>query len=196
MWVFGDAAHRMIYQEPNFTSGTSANSMSSSRGKSTPGVRESEPRWPMLVLTGLIAAGAVLLVTPNEMTALNATAKHQRALESNPSDLASREVYPGVLFYRKLDRELAPDARVFFSGVVGPDNSRDIHLYMFARTYLFPREVELSLDRKAIYHDYIYDGVDCASPEELRANGFDVMLKNEKGNVSVIPLTKKGGLKQ
>lgn len=148
----------------------------------------------MLVVTGLIAVGAALLVTPNEMSALSASARREKLILSHGSDPKYREFFPAVAFYRKLDGQLAPDARIFFSGMI---ERPKLYQYFFANTYLFPREVQISLDRKPIYRNETFDGVDSDSPDEVRKHGFDVMLKVEKdGNVSVTPLTPKGALKQ
>jgi hypothetical protein len=151
----------------------------------------------MLVITGLIAMGAVLLVSPNEISALLALPHRLEAIRSHPSDPYYREPYPIVAFYHRLDEKIAPDARIFFSGMIGPDKRPRLYCYFFARTYLFPRQVDVSLDGKPVFHDDAFDGVDCTSPDELRAHGFDVQLKLEKnGDVTVVPLTKKGSLKQ
>lgn len=156
-----------------------------------------QSRWPGLVVTGLLAAGAVSLVSPDQITSLTALAHRQFAILSNPSNDSLREPYPLVTVYRQLDKNLPPDARIFFSGMIGPDKRRQLYYFYFARTYLYPREVEISLDRKPVYREDIFDGVDSTSPEEIRAHGFDVLLKIGKdGNVSALPLTGKGTIQQ
>ena len=106
--------------------------------------------------------------------------------------------YINLFSYRELDQGLPPDTKIFFSGVVGPND----HLasYYFVRSILFPREVEISIDHKADFQFEGFRGVDCQSPEELRTNGYDLMLKLGKigteDHVMAFPLTTNGVLKQ
>lgn len=147
----------------------------------------------MLLVTGLLAVGVVFLLAPNDLTFLKMLEFHRASIIAHPE---TRDLHPTITFYRQLDKELAPDARIFFSGIVGPDN-RHLFYYYFARSCLFPREVEISLDHKADFSSGAFKGIDCASPEQLRTNGYDVMLKvDSNSKVSVLPLTKKGALKQ
>lgn len=148
----------------------------------------------MLVVTGLIAVGVALLVTPNELSGLRASEHREQLILSHRSDPKYREFFPAVAFYRKLDGQLAPDARIFFSGMI---QRPKLYQYFFANTYLFPRDIQISLDGKPIYHNETFEGVDSDSPDEVRRAGFDVMLSIGKdGNVSVMPLTPKGALKK
>jgi hypothetical protein len=152
---------------------------------------ETGPRWPMLIVTGLLAAGVVFIIAPTEPLYLKGLAQHRADLISHP---VTRDIYPSIAFFRDLDTKLPPNARVFFSGIIGQEKVRRVHFYYFARTYLFPRDVEISLDHQAEFHGW-FAGVDCTSPDELRSNSFDVMLSVEKdGKVSVLPLTEKGKL--
>ena len=108
----------------------------------------------------------------------------------------SRDLFTSIPIFRALDAQLPPDARVFFSGIVGKQNIRSVHYYYFARTYLFPRDVEISLDHQAKFVGW-FDGVGCSSMDQLRTNGFDVMLFMDKDNAVVaVPLTEKGTSKQ
>jgi len=95
---------------------------------------------------------------------------------------------------RVLDRSLPPDAHVFLSGIVGKDNGSKLSAYFFLRNYLFPRNVEISLDGRAVFHEWWFEGVSSDSPEELRSNGFDVWLRiPARGNaVEVRDLSTKG----
>lgn len=94
-----------------------------------------------------------------------------------------------------MDRQLPPDAKIFFSGVVGPNDR--LFPYFFARTFLFPHEIEISLDHKADYQIEGFRGVDCSSPDQLRTNGYDLMLKVDPDHhIYALPLTEKGALKQ
>ena len=77
---------------------------------------------------------------------------------------------------RELDAAIAPDARVFVSGMLGPTNLGKGGYYYFLKNYLFPRDVEISLDGKAISGGDGFYGVPCDSPDVLRSNGFDFLI--------------------
>ncbi len=145
----------------------------------------------MLIVTGLLASAVVFILAPTEPFYLKSLAQHRADIIAHP---VTRDGYPSIAFFRDLDTKLPPNARVFFSGIIGEENLRHIHYYYFARTYLFPRDVEISLDHRADFREW-FAGVDCNSPDELRTNGYDVMLSVEKdGKVTVLPLTEKGKL--
>lgn len=147
----------------------------------------------MLVVTGLLAIGVTFIIVPTEPMRLESMAQRRANIISHP---LSRDLFTSIPIFRDLDAKLRPDARIFFSGMIGEQNMRNIHYYYFARTYLFPRDVEISLDHHAKFVEW-FDGVDCSSMDQLRTNGFDVMLfiNNDRLVVSV-PLTEKGQLKQ
>lgn len=91
---------------------------------------------------------------------------------------------------RQLDAVLAPDAKVFMSGMLGPTNGASLGYYYFLRNYLFPRHVQISLDGKATFNDIGASGIPCDSPEILKSNGYDVMIQFSDGQIQqVIPLT-------
>lgn len=167
--------------------------MSGSKDTSAAKISEAGSRWPMLLITGLLAVGAVSLLGPNDLATMKRLANRRALILANPSNPANREFEPSVVTYRRLDRQIPPDARVFFSGMIGKEKNRRLYHYFFARTYLFPREVEISLDGKAVYHTTGFEGVDCQSEDQLRTNGFDVMLHfAPDGKVVAVPLTQKG----
>jgi hypothetical protein len=93
---------------------------------------------------------------------------------------------------RQLDGVLPKDAHVFLSGMIGQENAPRLGYYFFLRNYLFPREVEISLDHNSVYREAWFDGVPCESPAVLQTNGFDLLLKFEDNNIQIIPLTEKG----
>jgi hypothetical protein len=101
---------------------------------------------------------------------------------------------PSSAYARALDRVLQPDARIFLSGVVGMDNAAKMRAYYFLRNYLFPRSVEISLDGRAVFHEWWFEGVPCDSPEELRAKGFDLLLLMPKRgtDIQMMSLSNKG----
>lgn len=145
----------------------------------------------MLLVTGLLAAAVTLIIAASGPLDLKLLAQRRAEIISHP---LTRDAYSSIAYFRKLDARLAPGARVFFSGMIGQENVGRMYYYYFARTYLFPREVEISLDHQAEFHGW-FAGVDCASPDELRTNGYDVMLSLGKdGKLTVLPLTEKGKL--
>jgi hypothetical protein len=159
--------------------------------KTTDSTSEIGARWPMLALTTLLAAGVAYILNPTQLRFFLTLEHHRKAILAQPEN---RDYLPNVSDFRTLDQKLPLDARIFFSGVVGPNNR--LFPYYFARTFLFPREVEISLDHKADFQVQGFMGVDCSSPEQLRTNGYDLMLKVEKDHrISGVPLTEKGTLK-
>jgi hypothetical protein len=145
----------------------------------------------MLGVTLLLAVGVAFLLTPTQLRFFRTLERHRVAILAQPDN---RDYLPNVSDFRALDRRLSMDTRIFFSGVVGPNNR--LFPYFFARTFLFPREVEISLDHKADFQIEGFRGIDCSSPEQLRTNGYDLMLKVEKNLViSGVPLTQKGVLR-
>jgi hypothetical protein len=151
-------------------------------------------RWPMLAVTALLAAGVAFMLNPTQLRFFLALERHRASILAKPE---TRDFLSDVGFLRKLDWRLPPDARIFFSGVVGPNDR--LYPYYFARTFLYPHEVEISLDHKADFQIEGFMGIDCASPEQLRSNGYDMMLKVEKDKddlILAVPLTQKGVLKQ
>lgn len=91
---------------------------------------------------------------------------------------------------RELDAALAPDARVFVTGMLGPTNMSKTGYYYFLKNYLFPRDVEISLDGKSVSTAKGFRGVPCDSADVLRSNGFDVMINFDNGP-KLTPLTAK-----
>jgi hypothetical protein len=92
---------------------------------------------------------------------------------------------------RQLDKALAPDARIFISGMLGPTNASKSGYFFFLRNYLFPRDLEISLNTNVICAPDGFEGTPCDSPAELQTNGFDLLIRSEN-NFDLVPLTKKG----
>jgi hypothetical protein len=101
---------------------------------------------------------------------------------------------PWAAYGRALDRVLAPNARVFLAGIVGPGNGHRLGFYYFMRNYLFPRRVEISLGVEPVFRELWFEGVPGESPEALRAQGFDVLLRIPTfgGDPAIVPLTPTG----
>jgi len=93
---------------------------------------------------------------------------------------------------RKIDRVAAPNARIFVSGVLGRDGAGKSSFYVFLQNYLFPRDVEISLDGRAAFTDGTFEGVPCDSPEILQAKGFDILIQvNSPISATMIPLNER-----
>jgi hypothetical protein len=91
----------------------------------------------------------------------------------------------------RLDKALAPDARVFMSGMLGKTNAPKGGYYFFFRNYLFPRDVEISLNTNVVCLDEEFKGTPCDSPAKLQADGFDLLIRYDN-RLELIPLTRKG----
>jgi hypothetical protein len=154
-----------------------------------------------MLVTVLIGATAIWLVWPqvfpgpeqaNEMTLPNLD-RRASALRQI-TDPVKRDSYcvPLSAYARALDRALAPDARLFFSEMLGKTNGPKLGYYFFFRNYLFPRTVEISLDGKAVYHEGWFEGVPCDSLAVLQTNGFDLLVNYESNGFALAPLTQKG----
>jgi hypothetical protein len=163
----------------------------------------SQLQWPVALVTGLVGTLAVWLASPqifpgpqqaNEMTLPNLARRAAQLRQITDPVERDKFCVPLSAYGRALDRALAPDARVFLSGMLGKDNGPKLGYYFFLRNYLFPREVAISLDRKAIFHEGWFEGVPCESPTELQTNGFDLLLlmPTNSNNIQIIPLTQKG----
>jgi hypothetical protein len=158
---------------------------------STPGTSKISSRWPILAVTALLTAGVVFILTPTQLRFFLSLEDHRKTVIAHPE---IRD-FVNLDFLRELDRQLPPDARIFFSGMVGPND----HLapYYFARSVLFPREVEISLDHKADFQIEGFRGVDCSDPYLLHTNGYDLALMVDKDlHTIAFPITKKGVLKR
>ncbi|MEI8288551.1 MAG: hypothetical protein WCH99_03705 [Verrucomicrobiota bacterium] len=161
------------------------------------------PPWPESLIAILVGSFAAFLVWPQIFPG------PERANEANLPNLdkratALREITDPVqrdsfcvglsAYGRQLDQHIAKDAHVFLSGIVGKENGGRGGYYYFLRNYLFPRELEISLDRKGIFtYQDGFKGVDATSLEELRTNGFDLLIKiGTNDSFSLQPITEKG----
>jgi len=162
--------------------------------------------WDTAAVTLLVATLALVLARP-QLIATAGRPAELSALSRRAATLAGiddpverdRLCTPLAARARSLDRELPNDTRVFLSGVVGLGFERRLHVYYFLRNYLFPRPVEISLDGKARFHEWWFDGVPCDSADELRARGFDVQLRfagdGRSLDVDVVPLSEHARLR-
>jgi hypothetical protein len=96
--------------------------------------------------------------------------------------------------FRRLDQLIAPEAKLFASGLIGSENGRRLGNFFWAIYYLFPRRVEASLDTPPRFTSGGWlEGVDCGSVEELFNRGYDIQLnygvgRPEEELMSFLPL--------
>ena len=94
---------------------------------------------------------------------------------ANTPDIVKRDfvVYAAAGADRTLDITLPANARVFMTDMTGTTNSGRLGNYYYLTYYLFPRDVEVTLDEPR----YTANGFQGRSTEfdaEMQANGFDV----------------------
>ena len=120
-----------------------------------------------------------------------------RALESC-QDLSERDMLclPLSATARALDRKLNPTACIFVDGALGNDEPDSRTFYFFLQNYLFPRDVEISVDGKAYVSGFEFKGMPFRSLDQLETNGFDALVRQESnGTIDVTPLSAKGAAK-
>jgi hypothetical protein len=157
--------------------------------------------WQAIFATLLVGCAAFCLVAlqyyyaqnPNNQTSLINLNARVLLLEQVTNHV-QRDILciPLAADGRALDGTLAPDARVFMADMLGPTNAGKLGFYYFMRNYLFPRDVEISLDGKAISADNGFSGVPCDSQSVLKAKGFDLMIRCTNNEMRLISLTPKG----
>jgi len=150
-------------------------------------------RWPLFAVTTLLVAGAIFILTPTQLRFFQGLDQHRESILAKPE---TRDFLTSATYFREMNRQLPLDTKIFFCGVIG--TNKPIYPYFFARTFLFPHDVEISLDHNADYHADGFRGVDCFSPGELLTNGYDLimMFGTNDGSIMTLPLTEKGVLKQ
>ena len=158
--------------------------------------------WPESLIAILVGGFAAFLVWPQifpgpeQANAANLPNLDKRVIALRQiSDPVQRDSFcVGLSAYgRQLDQHIAKDAHVFLSGIVGKENAGRGGYYYFLRNYLFPREVEISVDRKGVFRQFGFEGVDVTSLDQLRTNGFDLLIKiGTNDSFSLQPITEKG----
>jgi hypothetical protein len=157
--------------------------------------------WPVLIVTllvGIFAFGLVIAQfydaqNPASQVSLSNLSDRIPVLQATTNLVKRDELcVPLSAYGRALDGALPPDARVFVTGMIGT-NCSSLGYYFFLRNYLFPRDVEISLDGHAtFYRENWVIGVPCDSPEVLKTNGFDLMILYANNQMQLVPLTQKG----
>lgn len=156
-----------------------------------------KPRLIVTILTGLVAAGLVVAQfsyanDPASDVSLSNLNQRANAL-SAVNDPLQRERYGIGLAAeaRQINAVLQPGARVFLTGMTGETNAGGLGFYFFLRNYLFPHDVEISLTN-GHFGPIGYYAPGCDSPEMLKSNGFDLMIRFSNNQMQFIPLTPKG----
>ncbi|HEX3625968.1 MAG TPA: hypothetical protein VH280_11145 [Verrucomicrobiae bacterium] len=161
-------------------------------------------RWPgiaVILLVGVVAFGLVVAQfswaeDQSSQLSLSNLDRRVPVLESITNWIQRDRYCVGLsAMGRQLDAAIAPDARVFIGGMLGPTNASKTGYYFFLKNYLFPRDVEISLDSKSHSGKDGFTGVPCDSPELLRSNGFDLVIEFTDNGPSLLPLTPKGVLR-
>lgn len=156
---------------------------------------------PLLIVTVLVCSVAAILLGGQIYMArgpenqLSITTLYERGgIFSKTPDPVQRDLLcvPLAGTARELDRALPKNARVFMSNMLGPTNVSNLGYYYFFRNYLFPRQVEISLDGHAISGNQGFNGVPCDSPWLLRSKGFDLIIVVANNQMQLVPLTTNG----
>jgi hypothetical protein len=161
--------------------------------------------WPALLVSLLIGVAAFSLAAaqfhsnqdPQGEPTLADLDQRVDLLESVTNPIQRDSYCVGLSAYgRALDSALDPNARVFLTGMMGTNNVSCLGYYFFLRHYLFPRDVEISLDKRIIYSEDGFIGPACDSPAVLKTNGFDLVILFNNNQMQLVPLTPKGVPKQ
>ena len=196
-WMFNSAGQ-------SFCKGT-GKTMPSSSGKSEVSLATPAglpPQWPLTLVTLLIGTTALCLAwtqifpgSGQDATETLPNLNRRVTMLRQVDDPIRRDSFNGGFsaFARQLDQKLPGDASIFLSGMIGKSNESQVGYYYVLRNYLFPRTVAISLDGKPVLQESWFEGIPCDSPDELRTNGFDLLLIFSTNNtLRVIPLTQKG----
>jgi len=161
-----------------------------------------QAQWPVIFVTLLIGATAIWLAwpqffpEPDQANAMTLPNLSQRAAGLRQiTDPVRRDSFcvPLSASARQLAGKLPPDARIFFSGMLGETNGPRLGYYYFFRNYLFPRELDISLGTRPIYQaGGWFSGTSCDSAAELQTNGYDLLLRFGANGPELVPLTPKG----
>jgi hypothetical protein len=160
---------------------------------------------PRLIVTVLVCSVAAILLGgqiymahgPENQMSMKTLYDRGSTMSKTP-DPVNRDMLcvPLAGTARELDRALPKNARVFMSNMLGPTNVSNLGYYYFFRNYLFPRQVEISLDGHAISGNQGFNGVPCDSPWLLRSKGFDLIIVVANNQMQLVPLTTNGIPKQ
>lgn len=146
----------------------------------------------LLVAAGLVAAQFSYASDPTSQISLS-NLDHRAEALSTITDPVQRDRYGIGLAYsaRQINAVLSPDARVFLTDMTGETNAPHLGFYFFLRNYLFPRDVEISLTNGHWGKAGGYLAPACDSPDIIKSNGFDLMIRFDNNQLQFVPLTPK-----
>ena len=149
------------------------------------------------LLVGAVAAGLVMAQfsytrDPNSQLSL-ANLDHRVGMLKQTDDPVQRDsmCIPLAANARRLNELIPPKARIYITGMAGPTNEGALGYYFFFRNYLFPRDVEITLDKGHFGKGGFY-GKTADSPDVLRSNGFDLVIIFNNNQMQFLPLTTNG----
>lgn len=147
----------------------------------------------LLVAAGLVAAQFSYANDPTSQISLSNLNQRVQVL-GTITDPVQRDRYGIGLAYsaRQINAVLSPDARVFLTDMTGETNASHLGFYFFLRNYLFPRDVEISLTNGHWGKAGGYVAPSYDSPEVLKSNGFDLMIRFDNNQLQFVPLTTNG----
>lgn len=105
----------------------------------------------------------------------------QRAtMLGNESDPIKRDsmCIPLSAFGRSIDAQIPTNARVYLTGMLGPEGSGNLGYFYFITYYLFPREVAISVGQPPVYSlAGVAQGRNPTNFDELAQAGYDLVLQ-------------------
>jgi hypothetical protein len=142
-------------------------------------------RWATLVAASLVAFASLVIAwqirhyndLQNAYSSLSLAILRGEQLAAI-SDISKRDgqFNPANGRGRHLDLVLPKDVRIFMTDMTGPTNYNKIGYYFWMTYYLFPREIETSLDHITRETKDGFPGRTSESDQEIRSNGFDVRI--------------------
>lgn len=142
--------------------------------------------WDRRLVHGACALLALAILAPHFFGAFAAIDdapfslyfQKYRLLRAEP-DAVRRDfmAIPSSGNFRRIDRMLLPEARLFASGLIGEANGRRLGNFFFAVYYLFPRTIDVSLDEPPRFTGGGWlEGRDCQLQDLLLSRGYHVHL--------------------
>jgi len=140
-------------------------------------------RWRSLVGASLVAFAILVIAwqfvhyddTGNPFGSVAQSFLRGKQLAAIP-DIVNRDsqITTASGINRKYDLIFPKDVRVFMTEMCGPTNYNKIGQYYWTTYYLFPREIETSLDHTTRFTKDGFLGRTSGSDQEILTNGFDI----------------------
>ena len=140
--------------------------------------------WSAAVAAVLVAGAAVyqtFLAAPQPSGPGMFSQYQQRAtMLGTTTDPIQRDsmCIPLSAFGRSIDAQIPTNARVYLTGMLGPEGSGNLGYFYFLTYYLFPREVAISLGQPPVYDlAGVAQGRNPTNFDELAQAGYDLVLQ-------------------